>query len=55
MLVQRNGVIALVLVILAGCADPAVWSAVAPKYQNGVQVSRMAIDVQDMPEPSRSW
>lgn len=55
MWVQRNVAVALTLVFLTGCADPAVWSAVAPGYQNGVQVSRMAITVTDMPEPSRSW
>ena len=52
---QRNVTITLALMLLTGCADPAVWSVVAPGYENGVFVSRVAIAVKDIPEPGRSW
>jgi len=40
---------------LSGCADPAVWSAVAPNYQDGIALSQVLVDVEDMPEPARTW
>lgn len=40
---------------LAGCADPAVWSAVAPGHEGGIFASRLLISVQNMPDPQRQW
>lgn len=51
----HRSVVALTLVFLTGCADPAVWSAVAPGYENGVSVSRVAVHVDGVREPGRSW
>lgn len=44
---------ALVMATLTGCADPAVWSAVAPGHEGGILASRVLIQVQDMPDPQR--
>lgn len=46
---------ALLTGALTGCADPSVWSAVAPGYEGGVRASRVLINVQSMPEPQRQW
>ncbi|NKB42815.1 MAG: hypothetical protein GKS03_00925 [Alphaproteobacteria bacterium] len=51
----QSTVIAWTLMLLTGCADPAVWSAVAPGYSTGVSVSRVAVAVEDMQDPGRSW
>lgn len=40
---------------LSACSDPAVWSSVAPGYQDGITLSHVLIDVAQMPEPQRSW
>lgn len=46
---------ALVIGALAGCADPAVWSAVAPGHEGGIRASRVLIQAQNMPDPQRQW
>lgn len=46
---------AFILGAVTGCADPSVWSAVAPGFEAGVPVSRLAVQVEQMEEPSRSW
>lgn len=46
---------ALVMGTLAGCADPAVWSAVAPGHEGGILASRVLIQVQNMPDSQRQW
>lgn len=45
----------VVAAALAGCADPAVWSAVAPGHEGGIVTSRMLINVTEMPDPQRQW
>lgn len=54
---KSHTVIAALMCIggLSGCAEPGVWSSVAPGYENGIVLSRVYIDVNDMPEPARSW
>lgn len=46
---------ALVIGTLAGCADPAVWSAVAPGHEGGIFASRVLINVTDMPNAQQQW
>ena len=44
-----------VLLPLTACAEPDVWSAVAPAYDNGIAVTHVRIDVSALKEPERSW
>lgn len=55
MQIVHRGMVAFTFLFLTGCADPAVWSAVAPGYENGVSVSRVAVHVDGVREPGRSW
>jgi len=45
----------IITAALAGCADPAIWSAVAPGHEGGIVTSRMLINVTEMPDPQRQW
>ena len=52
---QVPALLLAVLLPLTGCADPDVWSAVAPAYEDGIAVDRVRIDVSALGEPERSW